>query len=169
MSIPAQVLRLCAVALLAALALGALRGWPKLEPPKAEAGACHAPSQGLAVGDVHWISQEEARLLAGKLGVAFVDCRPRGEFEAGHVSGAVHAEPRGSTVSQALVSALTQSTTVITYCDADRQCERSLEMARQLTKAGLPDVRVLEGGLPAWVQHGFPAESGICTQCEAAK
>jgi rhodanese-related sulfurtransferase len=151
--------------------LGGLRGLPQPRPAGAEVAACRAPAQGFGQGEggIHWITQEQARGLAGSLGVAFVDCRPRSEFEAGHVSGALHAEPRAPTIPPALLSSLTNASTVITYCDADRQCERSLEMARQLTAAGLRDVRVLEGGLPAWVQHGFPAESGACQQCEATR
>jgi rhodanese-related sulfurtransferase len=168
-SIQAQVLRLCAVALIGSIALGALRGLPQPRPAGAEVAACRAPAQGFGPSEVHWITQEQARELASTLGVAFVDCRPRSEFEAGHVSGAVHAEPRASAIPQALLPGLRDASTVITYCDADRQCERSLEMARQLTAAGLRDVRVLEGGLPAWVQHGFPAESGACQQCEATR
>jgi rhodanese-related sulfurtransferase len=168
-SIQAQVLRLCAVALVACLALGSLRGWPRAQPARAEAGSCHAPSQGFGESQVRWIDQSQARALVGSVGVAFVDCRPRSQFEGGHVSGAIHLDPHSKGVAETLRSAIGGASTVIAYCDAERQCERSLEVARQLTEAGLPDVRVLEGGLPAWLEHGFPAESGTCQQCEATR
>jgi rhodanese-related sulfurtransferase len=168
-SIRAQVLRLCAVALVGCLALGFLRGWPRTPSAKVEAGSCHAPAQGFGTSQVRWIEQAQARALVGSVGVAFVDCRPRSQFEGGHVSGAIHLDPGSNGVPQTLRTALSGASTVIAYCDAERQCERSLEVARQLTQAGLPDVRVLEGGLPAWVEHGFPAESGTCQQCEATR
>jgi rhodanese-related sulfurtransferase len=151
------------------VALGWLRGWPQPQPAKADAGSCHAPAKGFGESEVQWIDQTQARALVGSVGVAFVDCRPRSQFEGGHVSGAIHLDPRSSGVSPALRSALGGASTVIAYCDAERQCERSLEVAKQLTAAGLSDVRVLEGGLPAWLEHGFPAESGTCQQCEATR
>jgi rhodanese-related sulfurtransferase len=173
--VTAQALRLCTAALALSLGLGLIRGWPAAPKPTADAGSCHGPSSFGLTGDgadpdrVRWIAQPDARGLVGKLGVAFVDCRPRQQFEAGHVAGALHLEPREADVSSALKSALAGASTIVTYCDADNQCARSLSVARQLTKAGLGDVRVLEGGLPAWLEHGFPAESGTCQQCAATR
>lgn len=169
MSVWAQILRLCTVALLVSLGLGWVRGWPRAQSAKLEAGTCHAPSQVFAAEQVRWISQDEARQLAGGVGVAFVDCRPAPEYEAGHVAGAIHAGPSATLVPQSLLSALAGASTVVTYCDAESQCARSVAMAKELTQAGVRDVRVLEGGLPAWLQHGYPAESGACPQCEAAR
>jgi rhodanese-related sulfurtransferase len=171
MSIAAQALRLCTVAILGALVLGLTHGLPHLAaPPKTEAGvaACHAPEPALP-GEtaVRFIGTEQARALAGTPGVMFVDCRPVEQFEDGHVSGAIHAPLPQTQVPRALLDSLAGAATVITYCDARTQCERSLKMARLLMVAGVHDVRVLEGGMPAWLEHGFPAESGTCAQCEA--
>jgi rhodanese-related sulfurtransferase len=169
-SIKTQVLRLCAVAILGATGLGLARGLPHAPVLQAEtAGACHAPAGPSAFDSFQWIKTEPARVLAGTPGVAFVDCRPRQEFEAGHVTGAIHAQLPEQEVGRPLLDALAGAHTVITYCDAQTQCERSLKMARLLTEAGLPDVRVLEGGMPAWLALGYPAESGTCEQCEATR
>jgi rhodanese-related sulfurtransferase len=168
-SIGAQILRLCTVAAVASALLGALRGVPRLPPPAAasEAAACRAPAEDDG-REVHWISQAEARTLVGNPNVAFVDCRARERFEAGHVSGSVHLELQRGQVPAPLLDGLGSASTVIAYCDADGgQCQRSLEMASLLRAAGLPDVRVLEGGLPAWLDRGYPAESGACQACEA--
>ncbi len=170
MSIATQVLRLCTVAIVGSLALAWLRGLPPRQSAHSEAGgACHAPPSLATPGEVRWVTQDEARALVGRQGVAFVDCRPRLQFEAGHVTGAIHFDPTQASPDRQLFESLTGARTVVTYCDAERQCERSLAMARKLRKAGLADVRVLEGGLPGWLQHGYPAESGTCPQCEASK
>jgi len=82
--------------------LGLVRGLPA--PPAAvasDAGACQAPIEGSAA--ISWISQEQARGLVGKPDVAFVDCRAREQFEAGHVSGSLHLEPHyGAEVADPL-------------------------------------------------------------------
>jgi len=161
----AQALRLCAVALVAAAGLALARGVPTPTPPRGAVATCQAPAD-VATDDILWISQENARALARSPGVTFVDCRSRDEFEAGHVSGSLHVEPSQASASAPLVEALAGASTVITYCDAAHQCERSFRIASMLHSAGVRDVRVLEGGLPAWLAHGYPAESGACGQCE---
>lgn len=177
MSIAAQIARLCLAALVVSLGLAAVRGLPSLAASastSAEPGACRAPLQPDADSPVRFIDQDQAKTLVGAAGVVFVDCRPRAEFEAGHVSGAVHIDPTAGGAKQgdralphAPLDLLSRADTVITYCDAAAQCERSLLLAERLRAAGLRDVRVLEDGMPAWLAHGYPAESGICAQCEA--
>jgi len=165
-SIATQALRLCAVAAAATLVVAAWRGVPALEPSAAVAGACGAPSGG--TGDepaFGWISQDQARSLTGAPGVTFVDCRAEGEYEAGHVAGSVHVD--GSKPSDSALQQLAGARTVIAYCDADHGCARSVQVASMLRHAGMPDVRVLEGGMPDWLQRGYPAESGVC-ECEGS-
>ena len=164
----AEAVRLLAVALLGTVAIALVRGVPTPTPPETTAAvACQAPGDA-ATDDILYISQERARELAQKPGVAFVDCRSEDEFVAGHVSGSLHVEPAVAAPPEPLVAALAGASTVITYCDAAQQCERSLRIASMLRKAGVHDVRVLEGGLPAWIAHGYPAESGACVQCEGS-
>jgi rhodanese-related sulfurtransferase len=177
MSISAQIARLCLCALLVSVGLAVVRGLPSLaasDSTSAEPGACRAPAQPDANSSVRFIDQDQAKTLVGAPGVVFVDCRPRAEFELGHVSGAVHLDPTGHgakdgdrALPHAPLDLLSRASTVITYCDAQAQCERSLLLAARLREAGLRDVRVLEDGMPAWLAHGYPAESGICAQCEA--
>jgi rhodanese-related sulfurtransferase len=151
--------------------MAAIRGLPRVAANKpAEAGTCRAPEPPSADDRVHWISQEQAKTLVGVPGVAFVDCRPRTQFEAGHVSGALHLEPPAgpeALLTPQRLEPLAHAQTVITYCDAQSQCERSVQLARVLSRAGVRDVRVLEAGMPAWLERGYPAESGTCQQCES--
>jgi rhodanese-related sulfurtransferase len=173
MSISAQIARLCLAALVLSVGLAVVRGLPSLaasDAASAEPGACRAPAQPDADSPVRFIDQDQAKTLVGAPGVVFVDCRPRAEFEAGHVSGAVHLDPTAGPKDggRALpLDLLSRAGTVITYCDAQAQCERSLRLAERLRQVGLRDVRVLEDGMPAWLAHGYPAESGVCAQCEA--
>jgi rhodanese-related sulfurtransferase len=127
-------------------------------------GACVAPADGVAA-DLRFISPEEARKLLGQDAVAFVDCRSKDEFEAGHVAGSTHVEPGVATIEPAILQIARSAHTVVTYCDADSECERSQRIASLFTQAGAADVRVLEGGLPAWLAEGFPAQSGECREC----
>jgi rhodanese-related sulfurtransferase len=165
MSIAVQLLRLCMVALAATLAMVWWRGVPRVERAEtAGATACHAPEAGQS-GGIGWISQETARSLSVSPGVAFVDCRPESEYEAGHVAGSLHVADAPSALA---LQQLAGAHTVIAYCDADHGCARSVEVASKLRQAGVNDVRVLEGGMPDWLQRGYPAESGACGQCEAS-
>jgi rhodanese-related sulfurtransferase len=173
MPISAQVVQICAAACALSLGLFALHGLPSAtaRKPDGDPGACRAPEEpSVADVGVRWISQEEAKALVGDGGVVFLDCRPRPQFEAGHVSGAVHIKPAGSgdaAIADAQVAPLRNARTVITYCDAQAHCARSFQLAQQLRRAGLPDVRVLEDGMPMWIERGYPAESGTCQQCES--
>lgn len=175
----AQVLRICAVAGVLSLGLFAFHGLPTVASSSSgsgDSGACRAPEPAAvdATG-VRWISQEEARALVGDQNVVFIDCRPRTQFESGHVSGALHLElpaPEAAAATQAGVpetslAPLRGARTVITYCDAHAHCAQSFQLAQRLSRAGLPDVRVLEDGMPVWLERGYPAESGACQQCDS--
>jgi rhodanese-related sulfurtransferase len=165
----AQISRLCALAALLSALLVALRGVPKIGAVggagDGPTGVCEAPVESAAAG-VRFINANDARALVGSAEVAFVDCRPRGEFEAGHVAGSVHVEAEQGTLPEATLERVRTAQTVVTYCDAREECARSLRIANLLAAAGARDVRVLEGGMPAWLSEGLPAESGACRDCE---
>jgi rhodanese-related sulfurtransferase len=169
LSLKAQLLRLLAVAFAIAGVLVAVRGMPQFRAgtgdPDSSAGACAAPDSGGF--HVQYITPDEAHALLGQPSVAFVDCRPRQDFEAGHVAGSVHVEAEASALAPTLLELARAAGTVVTYCDAQSECERSLRVATLLAQAGASDVRVLEGGMPAWLSQGFPAQSGMCDDCGA--
>jgi 3-mercaptopyruvate sulfurtransferase SseA len=141
------------------LAHGLLRGWPELPPPRAEATSCGGPVA--AEPRVAWIRCDEARAFADDASVTFVDARSAEEFLAGHVTRAMSApiEDTG-VVGASVIESLRGARLVIAYCDTTGSCARSTRLAGLLARAGLPDVRVLEGGMPAWLESGYPAEAG---------
>jgi len=166
MSLSTQLLRLCTVSVLGYLGLLAVHGLPA-NTGVAEAAPAQACGAGLVDDgtDIRWISQAEARELVSNESAVFVDCRTLEAFEEGHVSGSLHLPPNGDTGASSFIDTLRSAGTVVTYCSS--ACERSTEMASRFAAAGLHDVRVLEGGMPAWLDNGFPAESGACNHCDS--
>ncbi len=183
MSRTVQALMICVASLLGGLTLAWARGWPVAPsrvtaiPAAESAASCEASAEASAEAGaeagaepgapgIRWISQEEASARVGDPNVAFVDCRTRDLFEKGHIAGALHVPAEEAALTPKALEALHAATTIITYCDADTACERSVRMASVFTRSGLADVRVLQGGIPAWLAHGFPAQSGTCRLCQ---
>ncbi|MBI2897072.1 MAG: rhodanese-like domain-containing protein [Deltaproteobacteria bacterium] len=130
-------------------------------PSRAVEGACAPPTE-----EARWISQEQALRLVGRSEVMFIDARANDEFVQAHIAGAFSLPYRdGDPVGREELGALEGAATVIAYCDTQGGCTRSLALARRLSAAGQRDVRVLEGGWPAWLSHGYPAEAGECRLC----
>jgi rhodanese-related sulfurtransferase len=138
---------------------GVVRGWPVLVTQAATATSCGGPIA--AQPRVAWIRCDEARPLATDTSVTFVDARSVQEFQAGHVTEALSAPiDETGVVGREVIDALRGSRMVIAYCDTTSGCARSTRLAGLLAGAGLRDVRVLEGGMPAWLESGYPAEAG---------
>lgn len=111
-----------------------------------------------------WLTADEALRMLDEPGVVFVDARPRNEFVTGHVAGAISL-PRDEPRSDQAMSLLRGARTVVTYCDGSDACECSSSLADELAASGIADVRVLEGGVGAWLERGLPGEAGTCRLC----
>jgi rhodanese-related sulfurtransferase len=153
--------------LVVGLALGiagvVLRGTPALEAPE---GLCTGEGDDAASDAPHftWITQTEASELVRSHDVIFTDARPREIFEQGHVAGAVSL-PSGEPRSADELAMLRGARVVVVYCDTGEGCNASTELASELVREHVPSVRVLEGGMPAWLENGHPAEAGTCRLC----
>lgn len=100
------------------------------------------------------ISREElARRLAD--GVLVWDVRPRSEFDAGHVPGAVCVPPED--IEQRLAD-LPDGAEVVAYCRGP-YCVFADDAVRAVSAAGRP-ARRLEGGFPEWRRAGLPVAVG---------
>jgi len=130
-------------------------------PPRAVEEECAPPTD-----QTQWISEAEAVELVGHDEVLFIDARPTADFQRAHVAGALSIPfEAGQHVPPRSLEAALHARTVITYCDTHGGCGASVALARALAAAGAGDVRVLEGGWPAWEQAAAPAEAGSCRLC----
>lgn len=130
-------------------------------PARATEGECAPPTE-----QTNWVSLAEATELVRAPDVVFVDARPTEEFVRAHVAGA-YSVPfhSGQPVPRDALDAVASARVIVTYCDTHGGCQASSALAKALAQAGATDVRVLEGGWPAWEQAGAPAEAGSCRLC----
>jgi rhodanese-related sulfurtransferase len=82
-----------------------------------------------------------------------LDVREPGEWQAGHIDGAVHI-PIGELGGR--IGELPTDAPIITVCRSGR---RSGQVAKTLTKRGY-DATNLDGGLQSWQQQGLPLTAG---------
>ncbi len=94
--------------------------------------------------------------LAGKDKPLLLDVRPAGDFngEQGHIPGALNIplEQLAQRLDE-LIPYLEKTITIV--CRTDR---RSAKAALLLGKHGFADVHVVQGGMTAWNQAGYPVE-----------
>jgi rhodanese-related sulfurtransferase len=130
-------------------------------------GACavdEAAFAGGVGGAVPRITVEHAAPLCADCSAAFVDARTAEQYQAGHVSGALHLPP--GDVPPEILDALKKFKTTIVY-DDDASCILAEAVAMGLREMGVKDVRVLTGAWPAWAASGAPGASGACDACSA--
>jgi 3-mercaptopyruvate sulfurtransferase SseA len=108
------------------------------------------------------ISVENATPLCTACSALFVDARSAAEYQAGHITGAIHLAA-GEPVDPVLWR-LGVYKTVIVY-DRDPSCAVADQVAKAILERGARDVRVLTGAWPAWMAAGAPGSSGPCTAC----
>jgi rhodanese-related sulfurtransferase len=93
--------------------------------------------------------------------VLVVDVRDRSSYEAGRISGAVHAtseQLQSDPASLSGIRRLARGRLVVTYCSCPTEAS-SLRAARILADGGVA-ARALVGGYPKWVDAGGQVERG---------
>jgi rhodanese-related sulfurtransferase len=85
-----------------------------------------------------------------------LDVRTADEYVHGHVAGAAWI-PGGQAVQATDDHVAVRAARIVLVCDG---FIRSVMTASWLTRMGLPNVGVLAGGLPAWVDAGGEVETG---------
>jgi rhodanese-related sulfurtransferase len=101
------------------------------------------------------VTLTELRKLVDNDTVTVIDVRPREEFEAGHIPGAISI-PVPELARR--VGELPKRKEVIAYCRGP-YCVYSLEAVTRLRKAGYR-ARRAEQGLPDWRARGLPVVTG---------
>jgi 3-mercaptopyruvate sulfurtransferase SseA len=143
---------------------------PVISAAEAGGGSCAMPaSETPAVSSpAPWratrIGVEEAKGLCTACLAGFVDARGAHEFAHGHIANAVHLPPAGHPDEPSAIAQLRTYTLVVVY-DGEYSCAVADDVAGRLRRAGLPDVRVLQGAWPAWVASQGPSEAGMCGVC----
>lgn len=163
MRVLAEAAKVLAVGALLGLAVGLVRGFPGLAASEDASAVCLPPVA--AQPRVAWIPPEQARELLSDASVVFVDARSTDEFHAGHIAGALSVPMDTGTLPPDVEGLLRGMRTIISYCDTSDDCAASARLATLLAEAGFADVRVLEGGMPAWLERGYAAEAGSCQRC----
>jgi len=90
----------------------------------------------------------------------FLDARDAGEYDAGHIPGAMRLTRDDALSDPERTKALAaRGRPIVTYCEGGA-CESSLDLARALVDAGYRKVLVFSGGFPEWAAAGHPVERG---------
>lgn len=150
--------------LLAAIALGfgvnAVRSHP-LPMRYAKPGARPAVAPGMTLAEPSTISLRELR-DAPHESTLIIDARTRSFFKLGHIPRAINVSrkefARDFAREQATLRKHPPSRLVV-YCSHE-DCEDALLVARDLIRAGLPQVHVFKGGWKQWQEAGLPEEQG---------
>jgi rhodanese-related sulfurtransferase len=145
---------------LAGLALerGASR-WAPPATPRSRAAAALVAKRVAAEDGIAFVTPDELRgRLAGRgeRNAYLLDVRTREEYAAGHIAGALWV-PGGQAVQATDETIAVRAASIVLACDG---FARATLTAAWLKRMGFPDVAVLAGGLPAWVEAGGATETG---------
>jgi 3-mercaptopyruvate sulfurtransferase SseA len=125
------------------------------------AATCEA---GEAAAAPSTISPAEAATMCGRSDVVVFDARSPARFAEGHVAGAIHL-PCGADGRTAAdgIGHTTGARTIIVYGDSTAEAQPVAQSL--LRRDARLDVRVLDGGFPAWMAAGQACASGPCDSC----
>jgi rhodanese-related sulfurtransferase len=105
------------------------------------------------------INVEEAKALFDGGAAQFIDARIEKNFLAAHVPDAMHLPFSAfSSRRPEQLDALFPELPTVIYCSS-QECHSSELVGKQLIGQGFDDIRVLDGGFPAWVDAGFPVDT----------
>ena len=104
-----------------------------------------------ATDSVHLIPIDEARAEI-EAGTRVIDVREQHEWDEAHLEQAIHV-PQGETVERIDELAPDRSEHLILHCRTDN---RSARVAEALGELGYENLDVIEGGIVAWTEAGYP-------------
>ncbi len=98
--------------------------------------------------------QAFAEKLKSNADIVLLDVRSSEEMLSGYLKGAQHLDFNSPGFRSSLDS-LDHSRTYLVYCASGKRSGKALDMMKGI---GFQKVRVLEGGLNAWITAGFPVQ-----------
>jgi len=133
------------------------------------ANALHPMGLPLTLGEVPkpgvptWVWRQVARVppaeaqrLWERGEVILVDTRNAEDYAAGHIRGSVSLPYHQFTSRYpAVADRLPRDRPLLIYCYGS-SCGLSMRLAKRLLAEGYSDLTVLEGGIAAWEQAGYP-------------
>ena len=136
--------------LAAAIALGACSQEAEGEGPPP---AIINPALAAEPASIRDVSVEDASaLIAGQSAVTVLDVRTPGEFEAGHIEGAVNVDAMSETFIEDLAK-LDKGATYVLHCKSGARSARALEAMKA---AGFSSIAHMNGGFDGWTGAGMP-------------
>lgn len=102
----------------------------------------------------------KAVMLLDETDLLPVDVRPRRDFLAGHLPGAVNAPFVGTTLDASALVAIDRDQPVLVYCDGGYRSRRALPALRE---TGFTAIYHLHRGFLSWKMRKAPTESGPAT------
>ena len=106
-------------------------------------------SGGGAIADMN---AQEFSSKTQEAGVVILDVRTRGEFNQGHIAGAINIDVETDTFENE-VSKSDKSKTYAVYCQSGR---RSGIATGQMEKLGFAHLSNLQNGISDWIAQGMP-------------
>jgi len=111
-------------------------------------------------GVIHVNATEAAELLKSDPSVIVLDVRTRGEYESGHIDGAVQIN-YFSPNFRARLSELDGEATYLVHCKSGGRSSRAV---RLLKDQGTETIYHLDGGIKAWKKAGLPIATEEATR-----
>jgi rhodanese-related sulfurtransferase len=99
----------------------------------------------------------EARQLYDR-GVTFIDTRPEGDWNTGHVAGAVLLELEKMFTEEAFSKQIGRAEEAVIYCQGSR-CLRSSKATEKAVSWGFEKIYYFRNGFPAWKAAEYPIET----------
>jgi rhodanese-related sulfurtransferase len=140
------------------LALSAYSAWVLSE--REHTAAPPSSAEPWAVADIPLLTDAEAESLWHQPATLFIDVRPPGDFEVGHIAGALNLPyEEAAERLPSLLPRLEQAGAVVVYCKSS-DCGKSLWSAILLRQHGLARTKIYPGGWNEWFNRGAPIARG---------
>jgi adenylate cyclase len=105
------------------------------------------------------VDPDEAKALHDR-GVPFVDVRPLGMWQVGHIPGSVQLDFVSTFNEESLLAVAGKDSEVVIYCGGPR-CLLSSQSCAAAVSWGFRRVHYFRDGFPAWRSAGYPVETAI--------